>query len=165
MKYKFGFAFVFFCFSLVSCKEKESKHKVTNYTGFIDSFSEKLKSNSYFGITSIRKVIPFKDTIGLLDPDFKISVQYASTLYNVSFDTLQTVMNIKVYTNIEDNEVKYLKDRFLTEKALEKVSVYVELDNFFCTIVLSDPLNNSTFPYLQNVKIELLEEYIKFFNQ
>ena len=95
-----------------------------------------------------------------MDPDAKKRFPYASVVYYIHFDTVYTRMRIELYTNVEAKEITGLRDLFFMIKAYENVSAYIELKNFFCTIILDDRLGNETLIYLKNVKIALLEKYI-----
>jgi hypothetical protein len=162
MRYSIYFICLFVFLSFSSCKEKDCAEAAVNHPGFIDSLNQELRRNIYFGIDSVKWVKWSIDTVRLFRSDRNVGIKYANIHYKIHYEGVRTSLTINYFPNPKREEIEYVKDLYLMEKQLENLSVYIEMGNFFCTIILDDTLGENTFPYLQNVKIAVLQEYIRF---
>lgn len=144
-----------------SCTEKQPHVKKVDFRTFVESSNSLLKMNTYFGVLDTKLAIPLKDTAVLLMQPDKKSVNYAYSTFDILFDNTKTTLNIEFYGNLNSKEIDFLKENFMIENKLEGVSYIVKMNDLFCKIWLSEELKSSSVMYLQNVKITLLENYIK----
>ena len=157
--------FVIFCLFyqlfFTSCVQKRYKEEVKlDFKNFVESSNEVLKSNSYFGILSLRSKIPVKDTALLVAQPNITESNFARLIFEIDFEGKKTELNIEFYGDLSNKEIKFLEEEFMIERKLEGVSCMVKLNTFFCKVWLDAdlPLIKS---YLQNIKICLLENYIQ----